>query len=341
MDTKTILIVDDEEPVLYVLKNSLMKLGHEFRILTALDAATALKYMEKYQVDLLITDYHLQGMNGLELLETVHNVQPNTRVIFITAYGSEKVEAEANRLNTFAYLNKPLDLATFREVVKQAIGNISIRRPGVVVQTVDIKEQISGILTKFQKSVNATCALLVNLHENTPISVGDTQNFSENQTLSLVQTAQAILEKSGSQIDGETGHSVLQYRESRDFILITSSVNGKHIFVALIPTVSMLENRGQLFERATQTVNELNEAIFSTENSNKERVFDTGFNKAVLGELDKLFASDEEEGNNGSLFTLSDQQKQDAMNAFTMSPDEALAVGLILPSDDTDDNNKE
>jgi len=68
MDTKTILIVDDEESVLVVLKNSLMKLGHEFRILTALDAATALKFMEKYQVDLLITDYHMQGMNGLELL---------------------------------------------------------------------------------------------------------------------------------------------------------------------------------------------------------------------------------------------------------------------------------
>ncbi len=104
MDTKTILIVDDEESVLVVLKNSLMKLGHEFRILTALDANTALKFMEKYQVDLLITDYRLQGMNGLELLEMVHNVQPNTRVIFITAYGSEKVEAEVKRLKTFAYL---------------------------------------------------------------------------------------------------------------------------------------------------------------------------------------------------------------------------------------------
>lgn len=334
MDTKTILIVDDEEAVLYVLKNSLMKLGHEFRILTALDAATALKFMEKYQVDLLITDYHMQGMNGLELLETVHNVQPNTRAIFITAYGSEKVEAEANRLNTFAYLSKPLDLATFREVVKQAIGNISIRRPGVVVQAVDLQKQITEILTKFQKSVSATCALLVNLEENTPISVGDTQNFSENQTLSLVKTAQAILEKSGSQIDGEAGHSVLQYRESRDFILITSSVNSKNIFVALIPTVSLLENRGQLFERATETVNELNEAIFNKESNKKDRVFDTGFNKAVLGELDKLFATDDE---NGGIFNLTEQQKQDARSAFSMSPDEALAVGLILPSDENGD----
>jgi CheY-like chemotaxis protein len=337
MDTKTILIVDDEESVLYVLKNSLMKLGHEFRILTAMDANNALKFMEKYQVDLLITDYHLQGMNGLELMETVRNVQPNTRVIFITAYGSEKVEAEVKRLKTFAYLNKPLDLGTFREVVKQAMGDLSIRRPGVVIQAVDVKKQITQVLFNFQKSVSATCVMLFNRDEHVPISVGDTHNLTENQTLSLVNTAQAILEKSGNQIDGETGHSVLQFRESREFILIAGSVNSKYIFVSLIPTAAQFENRGQLFEHASKTVSELGEVIYTSETDKKERVFDTNFNQAVMGELDRLFTSESDDEATAGALNFTDQQ-QEVMSSFSMSHDEALAVGLILPGEDDEDS---
>ncbi len=336
MDSKTILIVDDEESVLVVLKNSLMKLGHEFRILTALDASTALKCMEKYQVELLITDYHMQGMNGLELVEMVHNVQPNTRVIFITAYGSEKVESEVKRLKTFAYLNKPLDLNTFREVVKQALGDISIRRPGVVVQSVDIKNQIRQVLTGFHENVNALCTLLFNQDENIQISVGDTQNLPEDQMNSLVRTAQAILERSGSQINEESGHSVLQFRESRDYILITGTVNSKNIFISLIPTSLLLENRGELFERATKIVAELGEVIETSNTDRKKQVFDTSFNQAVLGELDKLFTTDEEDGGSENGTYSQDRTLNEAMKSFTMSHDEALAVGLILPDKDED-----
>lgn len=336
MDTKTILIVDDEESVLVVLKNSLMKLGHEFRILTALDAGTALKFMEKYQVDLLITDYHMQGMNGLELLEMVHNVQPNTRVIFITAYGSDKVESEAKRLNIFAYLNKPLDLMTFREVVKQALGDISIRRPGVVVHSVDIKNQIRQVLMGFQENVNALCTLLFNHDDNEQILVGDTQSLPEDQMSSLVRTAQVILERSSSQIDGESGHSVVQFRESHDYILITATVNSKNIFVSLIPASLLLENRGELFERATKTVAELGEVIEISNTDRKKQVFDTSFNQAVLGELDKLFTFDEENDGSESGIKSQDRNLNEAMKSFTMSPDEALAVGLILPNKDED-----
>ena len=100
-----VLIVDDEDGVLSVLKNSLRKLGEEFRVTTAAGGEAALEQLIQRKFDLVVTDYKMAGMNGLELLEKVHAIHPDTRVILMTAYGSAAVEDEASRLQ--AYRRRP------------------------------------------------------------------------------------------------------------------------------------------------------------------------------------------------------------------------------------------
>jgi CheY-like chemotaxis protein len=332
MDTKTILIVDDEEAVLYVLKNSLLKLGHDIRILTAQTADNALKYLEKYQVDLLITDYRMPGMNGLELLETVHNVQPNTRVIFMTAFGSEKVEAEVNRLNSFAYLNKPLNLATFREVVKQALSNLSIRRPGVVVQYADLSQRFYKILTNFNEQLNPTFVLFYNQADDSYVSIGETERLTKDQTISFVKSTLSRLDRGEKVVNTDAADSRLRFLEIAEGLLLAGYIGENQVFLSLLTNESINGDRPALLEKITSTLNKLKETILSAEEVKKESVFDIGFNTAVMGELDKLFSSEAEDESGNSDLQLSEPQKQAAMAAFSLSYDEALAVGLILPN---------
>lgn len=343
MDTKTILIVDDEEAVLYVLKNSLIKLGHDIRILTAQNADTALKFMEKYQVDLLITDYRLPGMNGLELLETIHNVQPNTRVIFMTAYGSDKVEAEVNKLNSFAYLNKPLNLTTFREIVKQALSDLSIRRPGVVVQYADLTQRFYKVLTDFREQLNASYVLFFNRVDNSYVSIGQIEELTKEQTVTFLDSTLAVLEKTETTSNAEIGDARLRYLETREGLILAGKISERQVFLSLLPLESVSKNKMQVLEQVSSTLNELNETISSAEQVKKDSVFNIGFDTAVMGELDKLFSPEFDEENTSTSSQLSDQQKQAAMAAFSLSYDEALAVGLILPSGDkkTSKNNWE
>jgi len=120
---KWILIVDDEDGILSILKNSLVKLGREYRVVTASDGYTALNHLKRFRFDLVVTDYKMAGMSGLELLERIHHVQPDMRVILMTGYGNNSVQAEATRLKAYQYLAKPLEIETFRQVIQEAIGN--------------------------------------------------------------------------------------------------------------------------------------------------------------------------------------------------------------------------
>jgi DNA-binding NtrC family response regulator len=109
----------------------------------------------QYQIDLAITDYRMNEMTGLELLELIHNVQPATKVIFITAFGSDELEAQVNNLNAFAYLKKPLDLNTFRSIVLQALGDLANNKMGLIIQDDDMNSYVENSLQLIKSKVSA------------------------------------------------------------------------------------------------------------------------------------------------------------------------------------------
>ena len=79
MADKWILIVDDDDSILSILKNSLIKLGHEYQVVTASDGYQALDQLKQFHFDLVVTDYKMAGMNGLELLDKIHQAQTEVR----------------------------------------------------------------------------------------------------------------------------------------------------------------------------------------------------------------------------------------------------------------------
>jgi putative two-component system response regulator len=123
-DCARILLVDDEERVLFVLSNALKKLGNRFEIVTARDGAQALDYARQLPFNLLITDLHMPLMDGVELTRAVKALCPETAVIWITAYGSYVRRAEAERLGVAYYLDKPLEIGEIRLRAVQALEGI-------------------------------------------------------------------------------------------------------------------------------------------------------------------------------------------------------------------------
>jgi DNA-binding NtrC family response regulator len=113
MTGKRILIVDDEVTILSVLKRSLEKLEAGYIVSTATDSRSALAQLGEARFDLVVTDYKMAGMDGLELLQEVRSLQPEARTILMTAYGSDRVRAEAHRLQTYRYMLKPFQIDEF------------------------------------------------------------------------------------------------------------------------------------------------------------------------------------------------------------------------------------
>ncbi len=128
---KTILLVDDEIHLLGVLKNILKKIG--YKVAARTDAESALSVIrEGTNVDLVITDYRLPGMDGIEFISVLKQVLPSVPVIVLTGYGSVEVYLKSLSLGVFEYLNKPVKAKELDRALKSAFerpdaGNVLLR----------------------------------------------------------------------------------------------------------------------------------------------------------------------------------------------------------------------
>lgn len=117
----TILIVDDEKNYLLVLEALLGPQGYE--IITVNNAHDALRSVREADLDLVITDVKMPGMNGMELLEESKKIKPELPVIIMTAYGSIEMAVEAMKKNAYDYITKPFQNEQLKLTVKKGLDN--------------------------------------------------------------------------------------------------------------------------------------------------------------------------------------------------------------------------
>lgn len=114
---KKVLIVDDEETLTWSMSKSLSKDRDKYSILIANTGREALEILRKHGVDLVITDIRMPDINGLDLLTTIKNNYPGTKVIIMTAYGSSDIQREANKRGSLYYIEKPFEIADIRKLI--------------------------------------------------------------------------------------------------------------------------------------------------------------------------------------------------------------------------------
>ncbi|TXK84002.1 sigma-54 dependent transcriptional regulator [Paenibacillus sp. N3.4] len=113
-----ILTVDDEENLCRIISHKLKKSG--FRTFHALTGEAALHTITEKDIDVIILDYMLPDLTGLELLQKIKIDFPHIEVIMLTAYGNVENAVKAMRLGAFDYLNKPSELELIKDVVVKA-----------------------------------------------------------------------------------------------------------------------------------------------------------------------------------------------------------------------------
>ncbi|MBN1937475.1 MAG: response regulator [Anaerolineae bacterium] len=119
---KRVLIVDDEEHVLFILHGALARLGDCCEVVAVADGWTALEQARQQPIDLLLTDLRMPGLDGVALTEQVRALYPRIVVIWMTAYGSATLREQAERLGIYGCLDKPVEVSDIRSMVRQALS---------------------------------------------------------------------------------------------------------------------------------------------------------------------------------------------------------------------------
>ncbi|MBF0422188.1 MAG: response regulator [Magnetococcales bacterium] len=116
-----ILLVDDKvEEELTTLVRSLGRLGYEVH--TSVNAAGAFAKMKEIPIDVVITDYNMPFVNGLELFYKIRAKYPEMPVIMITGIGSTEVAVEFMKARGTDFLSKPVNLNELDQKIRRAVG---------------------------------------------------------------------------------------------------------------------------------------------------------------------------------------------------------------------------
>jgi two-component system NtrC family response regulator len=129
------LIVDDEKVQLEMLGGFLVKQGYEAT--AAEDGQKALEKFKSGTFDLVLTDFRMPGMDGIQLLREVRRLQPQVLVVIMTAYGTVATAVAAMKEGAYDYLTKPIDLDELLLLIQRVE-----REVGLGQENLELKEQL-------------------------------------------------------------------------------------------------------------------------------------------------------------------------------------------------------
>jgi len=131
VDTNTqpaVLIVDDEEMVITSIR-AFLRLETDYAIDGFTDPEEAVRRMETHPVDVVVTDYLMPRMNGIQLLARAKQLQPEAARVLLTGHADKQSAIQAiNEIGLYQYLEKPWDNAQLLLVIKTAIERTQLLR---------------------------------------------------------------------------------------------------------------------------------------------------------------------------------------------------------------------
>lgn len=131
--SRSILYVDDDAPGREVALFNLRRAGYD--VTPASDGQEALSLFSNEKFDLVITDFIMPGMDGLELLQRIHDMGAKSETIMITGYPTIQTALRAKRLGAFEYVTKPFTRQELQSVVVRGLrrGGEELPAPGPAV----------------------------------------------------------------------------------------------------------------------------------------------------------------------------------------------------------------
>jgi len=118
----SVLVVDDDNTLRATLEKIFAKAGYE--TLGARNGQDAIKLVVERGWDLVLADLKMPGKDGLTLLDEIRVLRPESKVVIMTAYGTDETHEEALRRGAYAYLNKPVSRGELLTLCERALESV-------------------------------------------------------------------------------------------------------------------------------------------------------------------------------------------------------------------------
>ncbi len=175
MTVPRILIVEDQREVSRLLRTSLETLEHKLEVVETPSGEEAVLDASHKKVDMLISDYRLPGISGIELMRKVRTYHPNAKVILITGLTDPKVRKEVAEAGADAFFIKPVPIADFLDAVERGLGLVETFLPAEPISRVEdsAPKTMPDLLAGLRHDLKASAVILLNDDGRVQARAGD------------------------------------------------------------------------------------------------------------------------------------------------------------------------
>ena len=151
-----ILVVDDEKSIRNTLSEFIKEDGHE--VLTAQNADQALRLLAEDRLDVVVTDIILPRVTGVDLLNSIHEIESGIQVVMITGEPTVDTAAAAVRAGAFDYLSKPVSRDEIKTVIASAVRvkALADERERLEAENVRHREHLEDEVSKKTQALRAS-----------------------------------------------------------------------------------------------------------------------------------------------------------------------------------------
>jgi CheY-like chemotaxis protein len=236
MPSYRILIVEDQREVSRLLRSALETLEHKLEVVEIPSGEEAILYSSRNRIDLLVSDYRLPGMSGIELMRKVRNNHPEVKIILVTGMTDPKVRKEVAEAGADAFFIKPVPIADFLDAVERHLGLVETILPPEPIATdedVEIQRNLPDLLVHLRQELEAIAVLLLNDSGRVLARAGDLPD--SNDEVSLLSSLLSI-HSAGEKISrllGQKTASNWHVFDGSKYDLIFSPVGKNHAMLVI------------------------------------------------------------------------------------------------------------
>ncbi len=160
--THRVLIVDDQKDVSRLLRSALETIEQGLEVVEAPSGEEALLEASRKKVDLLISDFRLPGITGVELVKKFRVRNPDVKIILITGVSDTKALKEIDEAKADAYFSKPVPMGDFLDAVERTLGlaRTIVQAPSPTPEEPE-KNTLADLLVKLRQDMKAIAVILL------------------------------------------------------------------------------------------------------------------------------------------------------------------------------------
>jgi CheY-like chemotaxis protein len=158
------LIVEDQREVSRLLRSTVETLEYELEVVEIPSGEEAILYSSRKKVDLLVSDYKLPGMTGIELMHKVQRNQPQAKIILVTGQTDPEIRKEVAEAGADAFFIKPIPMADFLDAVVRLLNLAETILPPepIAADDKEIQHNLPDLLAGLRQELAATAIFLLN-----------------------------------------------------------------------------------------------------------------------------------------------------------------------------------